>query len=119
MENPPGRDCAVLRGSGAALGLILDVIHPNAGDVIPVESGAERSSVRKSGVRVVSISFALIARTEEVVQSDSKSRSSLGSGSEAFDRRVVTTEETECADIDPGAPAWTRGKVDGPRIVRA
>ena len=77
--------------------------------VVPVESGAERLSVRKSGKRVVSFSFALIARTEEVVQG----------GSEAFDSRVLTTEETKCAIIDPGAPAWTRGKVDSPRIVRA
>ena len=70
--------------------------------VDPVGSWAERLSVRKSGKRVVSFSFAMIARTEEVVQSDSKSRSTVG-GSEAFDSLVVTTEETKCADIDPGA----------------
>ena len=84
-----------------------------------LETRAERVSLCKSCVRIVSFSLATVAKIKEVVQSGSESRGPVGGGSEALSRLVVTTEETECAVIDPGAPAWIRGKADGPCTIRA
>ena len=83
-----------------------------------VDTRAAGLSVCESGKRIESLPFAMIVKTEVVIQSDSESRSTEG-GSEASDCRVMTAEEAEYALIDPRAPAQIGGKVDGPRMVRA
>ena len=83
-----------------------------------VDTRAAGLSVCESGKRIESLPFAMIVKTEVVIQSDSESRSTEG-GSEASDCRVMTAEETKYANIDPGAPVCMRGRVIGPRMVRA
>jgi len=83
-----------------------------------VDTRAAGLSVCESGKRIESLPFAMIVKTEVVIQSDSESRSTKG-GSEVSDCRVMTAEETKYVAIDPGALVWIRGRVIGPRMVRA